>query len=178
MQENITAARPYAQAVFETAREDNNLPVWSETLNLISMVVADPQMQQLIRNPTLKAEFLADMIIDICGNRLNDEGKNFTRTLAAARRLLLAPQIQSLYELQRAEAEGVIEITVQSAYALSDAEIKGISTSMQGRLGKKVSVTTQVDEKLIGGVVIRAGDSVIDASVMGRLKQLGARLAE
>ena len=178
MQENITIARPYAQAVFETASGDNNFADWSAILELLSDIVADPQMQSLLRNPTIKSDFLADMIIEICGDRTRDEGRNFIRVLAAARRLALAPQIRTLFEQQRAEAEGVVEVTVKSAYPLEQGEIDRIAGAMGRRLGKKTFVTTIVDKDLIGGVVIRTGDSVIDASVMGRLKQLGSHLAE
>lgn len=178
MQVNITAARPYAQAAFELAREDNDLGAWSDMLNLINMVVSDPQMQSMLHNPTIKTEFLANLVIDICGHQLTDKGRNFVRTLAAARRLTLAPQIYNLYEQSRTQAEGVVEVVVNSAYPLGDSDIKMISESMQKRLGKKITISTKIDEKLIGGVVIRAGDSVIDASVLGRLKHLGSQLAE
>ena len=178
MQENNTAARPYAQAVFEQAREENDLGKWSEMLNLIGMVVSDTQMESLLRNPTIKTAFFADLILDICGDHLTGEGRNFIRVLADARRLSLAPQIYTLYEQLRAEAEDVIEVVIDSAYPLEESEQEVIAKSMQERLGRNITITTKVDEKLIGGVVIRAGDSVIDASVLGRLKQLGSQLAE
>lgn len=178
MKENITAARPYAQAVFEQAREENNLTQWSESLNLIKLVVSDPQMQRLLGNPTIKSDFIAGLILDVCGDNLTDKGKNFIRLLAQARRLPLAPQIYTLYEQLRTEAEDIVDVEISSAFPLEESEKDAISNAMNKRLGKKINITTNIDEKLIGGVVIRAGDSVIDASVMGRLKQLGSRLAE
>lgn len=178
MQENITAARPYAQAVFAQAKEDNSLDTWSGNLNLLNMVVADPQMQVLLKNPTIKADVLAGIIVDICGDQIDDMGRNFIRVLASARRLPLTGHIHELYAAARAAAENTVEVSVSSAFQLEQTEIDRISDSMSKRLGKKVTVTTNIDKDLIGGVVIRAGDSVIDASVMGRLKQLGSHLAD
>lgn len=178
MQENITAARPYSQAVFEQAQEEENLGKWADMLNVISMVISDPQMQAVLENPRLNAELLADFVLDICGSNLTDEGGNFVRVLANAGRLSLAPHIYTLYEQRRTEAEGVVEVEVISAYPLEDAEKNRLSDAMAGRFGKKINVTTRIDKSLIGGTVIRAGDSVIDASVRGRLKQLGSELAE
>ena len=178
MQENITAARPYAQAAFEQAQEEGKLREWSEMLQLIDTVVSDAQMQSLLDNPRFDATFLADFILDIGGTHLSTTGQNFVRVLAQAGRLSLAPAIHSLYEEHRAEAEGVISVSVSSAYPLDEAEQNRISEVMASRFGKKVNISTSIDKSLIGGTVIRAGDSVIDASVKGGLKQLDNELTE
>lgn len=178
MQSDITAARPYAQAVFELASEESDFGQWSGMLNLLKTVVSDPGMESLLVNPTLKADFLADFILDICGDHLTEEGRRLVKTLAGAGRLLLVPQISMLYEQLRVEAEGVVEVELISAFPLEDADRQHIAEAMTRRLGKKISITANIDKNLIGGVVIRAGDSVIDASVSGRLRQLGNLLAE
>ena len=178
MQIELTAARPYAQAVFELAREEGGFGPWSGALHLLKTVVADPSMKSLLANPTLKAAFLADFVLDICGDHLTDEGRSFVRVLAGAGRLPLAPQIAALYEQLRIAAEGVIEVELHSAYTLEEADRQHMAEAMTKRLGKKITITATVDKNLIGGVVIRAGDAVIDASVRGRLRQLGNLLAE
>jgi len=178
MQADITAARPYAQAVFELARAAGDYSPWSGTLGLLKQVVANPQMQPLLGNPTIKKDVLAKLVQDICGKQLTAEARNFIKVLADAGRLNLAPQIEQLFEQQRIEAEGQAEVEVVSAYPLDEADKQKIATAMAKRLGKKVSISARTDKQLIGGVVIRAGDAVIDASVMGRLRQLGNVLAE
>lgn len=178
MQFDLTAARPYATAVFELASEAGEFGPWSGMLNLLKMVVSDPRMKTLLDNPTLKSDFLADFVLDVCGDHLTGEGSNFVRVLAGAGRLPLVPQIAALYEQMRIEAEGVIEVEISSAYPLEEQDRQHIAAAMTKRLGKKITLTTTIDETLIGGVVIRAGDSVIDASVSGRLRQLGNLLAE
>ncbi len=176
MQENTTVARPYAQAVFETASEESKLTEWSEMLGLLDAVVSDAQMQAVLTNPKLDAGALSDFVLSVCGESLDEKGSNLVKVLADARRLAIIPEINKLFEQFRAEAEGVIEVSVTSAYELAAEQQTAISEAMAKRLGRKVEITSDVDDSLIGGVVIRAGDSVIDASVKGRLKALATQM--
>ena len=178
MQADITAARPYAQAVFELARDAGDYLPWSNMLDLLGQVVKDAQMQPLLRNPTIKKTVLAGLIQDVCGDNLTVQGRTFVKVLANGGRLTLVPQIVRLFEQQRTEAGGVTEVEVISAFPLDDREKQKISTTMAKRLGKQITITARIDKNLIGGVVIRAGDAVIDASITGRLRQLGNLLAE
>ncbi|MFQ5659775.1 MAG: F0F1 ATP synthase subunit delta [Gammaproteobacteria bacterium] len=178
MQEKITLARPYAIAAFEQARDEGDLGAWSEMLNVLSLVVSDPQMQPVLNNPRLAASFLSDLIQDICSEYLSQTGRNFVKLLADNGRLILAPQIYQLYEQSRTEAEGIVEVEVVSAYSLEGDEVEKITDALARHFEKKINISTRIDESLIGGAVIHAGDSVIDASLKGRLKQLSSELAE
>jgi len=177
MQENTTVARPYAQAVFETASEESKLTEWSEMLGLLAAVVADVQMKVVLENPKMDAAAQSDFVLGVCGQALSETGNNLVKVLAEARRLAIIPEINRLYEQLRAEAEGVIEVGVISAYELAPEQQATISEVMAKRLGRKVEIAHEVDESLIGGVVIRAGDTVIDASVRGRLKALATQMS-
>jgi F-type H+-transporting ATPase subunit delta len=176
MQEKTTIARPYAQAVFETASEESKLNEWSEMLGLLDSIVSDAQMQAVLSNPKLDAAALTDFVLGVSGDSLNETGSNLVKVLADARRLAILPEINNLFEQLKAEAEGVIEVTVTSAYELAADQQAVISEAMAKRLGRKVEITSDIDDSLIGGVVIRAGDSVIDASVKGRLKALATQM--
>lgn len=178
MRDNYTVARPYAQAVFELGRDRGELGAWSDMLNLISMVVSDPQMHLVLENPKLDSAFQAEFILDVCAERLSDAGRNFVRVLADARRLSQAPAIRRLFEQLRLEHEKLMDIEVISAYPLEENEKERIARAMEKRFGRKVNISSRVDNSLIGGSIIRAGDSVIDASVKGGLRHLGTRLAE
>ena len=176
MQEKTTIARPYAQAVFETASEEGKLSEWSEMLGLLDAVVSDVQMKAVLSNPKLDAAALSDFVLDVCGESLNEKGSNLVKVLADARRLAIIPEINKLFEQFRAEAVGVIEVSVTSAYELGAEQQATIAEAMAKRLGRRVEITSDIDDSLIGGVVIRAGDSVIDASVKGRLKALATQM--
>lgn len=178
MQEKITLARPYAVAAFEQARDEGKLQDWSTMLHVLSLVVSDPQMENVLDNPGLSNETLVDIVLDICGKYFSDSGKNFVRLLVETGRLSLAQQMYMLYEQRRMEEEGIAEVEVVSAYPLDPTQQQKIANAMSKRLEKKIEISTRTDASLIGGVVIRAGDSVIDASVRGRLRQLGSTLAE
>lgn len=178
MQGKITLARPYAVAAFEQARDESKLKDWSAMLHALSLVVSDPQMQNVLDNPRLSNETLEGIVLDVSGKYLSDTGKNFVKVLVNAGRLSLAQQIYMLYEQKRMEEEGIAEIEVVSAYPLESAQQQKIADAMGKRLKKKIEISTRTDKSLIGGAVIRAGDSVIDASIRGRLKQLGSTLAE
>ena len=178
MQQNTTQARPYATAVFELAQAESDLAAWSEMLRLLNLIVSDSQMQRLLNDPRLDSEFLADFVLDISAERLSEVGRNFVRVLADAERLSLAPQIYQLFEQRRTESEGVVDVEVVSAYELEQHEQDKIAAVMAKRFGKKINISARIDGSLIGGMVIRTGDSVIDASIRGKLRQLGSELAE
>lgn len=178
MLEKATIARPYANAAFEQALEEGKLAEWSEMLNLLSMIITDENMSGVVNNPKLSDKDLFQFIVDIAGEKISQSGKNFVRLLIDAERIGLAKNIYNIFELKKAAAEGISEVDVISAYPLDDAQVSVISESISKRLGKKIDVNTEEDKELIGGVVIRAGDSVIDASLRGRLKELNSVFAQ
>ena len=178
MLEKATIARPYANAAFDQAIEEGKLSDWSAMLNLLGVIVSDSNMNQVINNPKLSNEQLYQFIADIGGDKFSQAGKNFIRILIDAERIGLAAEIFTIFENKRAAAEGISEVDVISAYPLDDAQVNVISDSISKRLGKKVDINTDEDKDLIGGVIIRAGDSVIDASIRGRLKELNSLFAQ
>ncbi|MDX1519052.1 MAG: F0F1 ATP synthase subunit delta [Gammaproteobacteria bacterium] len=172
MIEKATIARPYAQAVFELARDDDTLDQWSAFLKRLGMIVSDPVMRAVINNPRLDEEKLIDLITELCGDTALDSGRNFIRVLVQAGRLGVAKEIYELFETRRAEHTGLSEVEVISAFPLTDEQKDSIRNIMSKRLGASVEINSDVNQDLIGGVIIRAGDSVIDASVRGRLQEL------
>ena len=172
MLEKTTIARPYAQAAFEIAQARENTAQWSSLLRLLKLIVSDHQMRLLIANPTISNQQLQDIVIEICGDSLFEAGTHFIKVLVSSDRLQYAGQMADLFDDMRAEAEGVLEVVVTSAYPLEQSQEKQIAASMAKRYGKKIDISSTVDESLIGGVIIKAGDSVIDASLYGRLREL------
>ena len=176
MAEKTTIARPYAQATLALAKEQNALQQWSDMLQFASAVAADEEMAALIDSPKLSSVQLADLFIDICGDKLNEHGKNFIRVLAENDRLDVLSEITALFEIERAQSEGTIEAQVVSAVELNDAQKGSITESLKKRLGRDVTLNCSVDPAIVGGAIIRAGDVVIDGSVMGKLEKLATTL--
>ena len=176
MAEVSTVARPYALAAFKQAKQEDKLAEWSDMITLLARVVSDRQMKGVLASPKVKREQLADLIIDICADNLSETGGNFVRVLAENGRLAYLPEIEKIYQEERAASEGRSQVEVRSAFELDDAQKSHITSAMAKRLGTDVSLSVEVDDSLIGGVVIRAGDMVIDASLRGRMNRLANSL--
>ncbi len=176
MAEVSTIARPYALAAFKQAKEEKKLGEWSEMIEALALIVSDPLMKGLIANPGVKRDQLADLVIDVAGKALSDTGKNFVRVLLEKNRLKYLPEVRRIFEQERAESEGRSKVEVTSAFDLNEEQKKNITSAMSKRLGTKVDLSVKVDDALIGGVVIRAGDLVIDASLRGRMSRLANTL--
>jgi F-type H+-transporting ATPase subunit delta len=177
MQDTGELARPYAIAAFERARDAGELAAWADMLQSLETIVRDPLMAGLIANPRVKRDRLADLVVDVAGKRLTRPGQNLVRLLAENGRLGLAPDVARIFDEERSRHEGRSEVTVISAFELDEGEKRRIAEAMGKRLGTSVDLAVEVDRDLIGGVVIRAGDLVIDASLRGRLRQLSQALS-
>jgi len=178
VQEKATIARPYARAAFEQAREERKLKEWSAMLGLLAAVASGPLMRQVIGNPKVSEAQLQGLVADVCGDSLAASGRNFAKVLVAAGLLEVAPEVHARFEQMRARQEGTAEVQVITAFELDEGQQKRIVELMKKRLGKEVEMAAEVDKSIIGGVIIRAGDSVIDASLRGRLRQLGNEFAK
>jgi len=177
MAEKQTLARPYAEAVFELAKARNELKKWSEMLGLIAAVAADENVTRLADDPRVdRARFLA-LFLGVCHQQIDEAGANFVRLLVDNRRLELLPEVVTPFETLKAEAEARVEATVVSAFPLETAQLERIREALRRKLGREVNIQAQVDKALVGGIVIRAGDLVIDGSVRARLQELAAHLS-
>lgn len=177
MSELTTLARPYAKAVFEVAEAAGDMARWSDQLGFMAAVAHDPAMRAYLDSPRLTRDAVAQSFISVCEGRIDDQGKNLIRLLADNGRLTLLPEIAALYEVLRAGAEGKVEARVISAQPVSEAQKAGIIAALGRRLGREVELICEIDENLIGGAVIRAGDLVIDGSLRGRLEKMAASLS-
>lgn len=175
MADNSTIARPYAKAVFELAHADGTLEQWGSLLGAISGAV-DDQVLALLGDPRVGSAQVAQVIIDALGDRVDGSGRNFIRLLAENDRVGVLPEITERYEALRAEAERTVDVSVTSAAPMSEQHQQQLAASLQRRLGREVRLHCDVDESLIGGAVVRAGDLVIDSSLRARLQKLATNL--
>jgi F-type H+-transporting ATPase subunit delta len=172
MADDATLARPYATAAFSHAKEAGQLDQWSQMLGFLAQVMDDPHMKALAASPRVAAETLEQLVMEITADRLSPQGQNFARLLVRNGRASLAGEIARTFEQLRAKEEERIEVHVTSAYLLVARFRDEIEQAMRRRLGREVTITSEIDRNLIAGVVIRAGDLVIDASARGRLNKL------
>ncbi len=175
MAERTTLARPYAEAVFRLASESSSLPRWGDLLAYYALAVADKNLAFALGDPGMSGEqidsLMASLLEDISGQEqallsmLRENGK-----------LQLLPEISVLFNESRANAEGTIDANVVSAFALDDEQVSKLAKLLKKELDRDVNIQVSVDPSIIGGVIIRAGDTVIDGSVAGRLRDLTSYL--
>lgn len=176
MAEESTLARPYANAVFRLARDKGDLEGWSRRLALLAGLVAEPRVAAALARPTLTDQAQAQVLIDLAGDELDDRGRHLVRLMARNDRLGLFPAVAEGYEVLRAEAEKVLEVEVAAPYPLEGEQRDRIAERLRARFGREIQMETRQDPDLIGGFFVRAGDTVIDASVRGRLARLREQL--
>jgi F-type H+-transporting ATPase subunit delta len=176
MAEQLTLARPYAEAMFRLATQNNAQAEWSAMLSLAASVASDEQINRVATDPNVSNQQLERLLLAVCGDRLNQQGVNFIKLLVENNRVTLLPQIQESFEKLRAEQSGEIEACVTSAFPLSDAQLADLVGALETRLKRKVKATVKVDAALIGGVTVVAGDEVLDASVRGKLESMAHAL--
>ncbi|MCE9688102.1 F0F1 ATP synthase subunit delta [Shewanella sp. AS16] len=175
MAELTTIARPYAKAAFDFAIEQNAVDSWAEMLNFAALVTENDAMQPLLSG-ALASNKLATLFINVCGEQINEQGQNLIKVMAENGRLKVLPAVSQLFAEYRKEWAKEVEAEVVSASELSSEQQQQISVSLEKRLARKVKLNCSTDTALIAGVVITAGDLVIDGSVSGKLSRLSDKL--
>jgi F-type H+-transporting ATPase subunit delta len=176
MAEAVTIARPYAVAIFRLAKEKSALARWSEMLAFATAVAADPQMQAINDDPNVSSEQVERVFLTVCGDRLDAGAVNLIKLLVEYDRLSLLPEIARLFEELKAKDEGVVEAEITAATKPDEAQVKALVSQLESRFKQKVVAQVIVDPEIIGGVKIVVGDTVIDASVRGRLQEMAYTL--
>ncbi len=176
MSELTTLARPYAKAAFEFAQANNQLSDWSDMLSFCASVISDEALAKFLDNPGLTREQAATTMLKIIDDKVDAKGQNFIKLLAANKRLELLPAISELFEENKALYEKSVDVEITSAADLTDEQIVNLTARLSEKLGRQVNINSQTDSSLIGGMLIRAGDTVIDASMRGKLDDLSDAL--
>lgn len=172
MAELITLARPYAKAAFEVALQADALDQWSKMLALSAVVSGDSGVSAVLYSPSLTSEQVADAFVGVCGDELDEKGKNFVHLLAENKRLVLLPEISTLFDNLKANQEKSVDVEITTAFEISSDVSNKLAQALKDRLQREILLATKVDQSLIGGAIIRAGDNVIDSSVRGKLSKL------
>jgi F-type H+-transporting ATPase subunit delta len=177
MSEAITIARPYAQAAFDEAQKQGDLKGWSEVLLAAAEATANPEVAMLVSSPRATGKQVEEVMRAVAGTKPGSAQDNFIRVVVENHRVAVMTEIAALYEALRAEAEKAIEVTVLSAFEVNDAQKSKIADALTKRMNRKITLKCEIDKALIGGIVIRAGDQVIDGSVRTRLGEMANALA-
>ncbi|MEW9797839.1 F0F1 ATP synthase subunit delta [Alteromonas sp. CYL-A6] len=175
MSELTTVARPYAKAAFDFAVEHSAVDKWQHMLTFAGAVASNEEIHNLLTG-AIAAESLAEIFIKVCGEELDEHGQNLIKVLAENKRLAALPAICSLFDAFKADYDKTVDVTVTSASALTDAQQNELSSALEKRLARKVKLNCNVDPDLIAGMIVKAGDTVIDGSVKSKLNRLSDAL--
>lgn len=175
MSELTTIARPYAKAAFDYAVENNTVPQWQEMLAFAAAVAGNDAIEAILTG-SMAADKLADVFVNVCGEQLDQNGQNLIKVMAENGRLQALPEVSELYDAFKAEYDKQIDVDVTSAVELNDAQQSELSASLEKRLARKVKLNCNVNPDLVAGVIIKAGDTVIDGSVRSKLNRLSDAL--
>jgi F-type H+-transporting ATPase subunit delta len=177
MSSAITTARPYAQAAFDEAQKLKALKPWSAMLIALAEAVSYPELQALITNPRVTGSQVDSVVEALLDKNASAQQRNFVRVLVDNRRLLVLPEIAEIFEVLKTEAEKTANVEVDAAFELSAAQQEKIVASLKKRMGREINLTCKVNKELLGGIVIRTGDQVIDGSARTRLTEMANALA-
>lgn|SRR5690606_32304115 len=171
-----TLARPYAKAAFEFAQANGKADAWLAMLNLAAVAVEVPELEALLKDPRLTSENKVQALLRALGDDVDESFRNFVATLGENKRLEVLPVVRELFDALKADAEKTVDAEVETAFELGSEQLNTLAAALSKRLDRTVNLSQVVNPALIGGVVIRAGDVVVDGSVRGKLSQLAESL--
>jgi len=172
-----SGAKRYARAIFELAQEDGQVPAWARRLAMVRDALTRPEARTVLSNPSIAARRREDLAGALVEDRAGPQGRNLARLLVAAGRLDDLDGIVEEYGRLADEAAGRVRATVTTAVPLGDGDAQRLTSHLAVRLGQEVRLDRLVDPQIVGGLVLRVGDRVMDASVATRLRQLRRQLA-
>lgn len=176
MADFTSIARPYARAAFACAIDKNNLDAWSALLKQAVRIINEKSMQNLLKNPCIDKMVAYECLLKFCKTVIFPSGKNFLKLMAVNQRLLVLPKVEGLIEGYKAELAKEVTAYIISAVVLTKMEEEALEKVLSERFQSHIKLVCRTDKSLLGGLVIRVGDLVIDDSVRGKLERLRATL--
>ena len=172
-----TLARPYAKAAFELAEADDATGSWNDMLLLASTLVSEESMANLLQSPEVTNSQVLEILAGTAGESFNSRFRDFLSVLAENKRLPLLPEITTLYQRLREEADKLLRVKVVSAFELDESQATRMKAALAKRFDREILLESEVDSSVIGGAVIYAGGQVIDRSLKDRLTKLSNSLS-
>jgi F-type H+-transporting ATPase subunit delta len=170
------AARRYAEAAFELALRDDALDAWAEGLALAARIAADPAVVRVLDNPAIPHANRQAAAGRLLEGRVVPGVLNLARLLTQRGRFDILPAVAGEFTSLLNRRNGVVEAVVTSSAPLTAEETDAVGARIRAMTGAGVSLRSEVDPGLIGGLTVRVGDQLLDASVRGRLERLRSRL--
>jgi len=176
MAELATIARPYAEALYQVARQ-GDLGAWAQQVNVLADLADHAGLRQYVDNPKVSSEQAYGLIVDAAKVPLQPGVQNFLRTLLDNGRLAALPAIAEQFHALVNAAGGVADAEIFSAYPIEPAQLADVIAALERRFGRKLSAKVTLAPELIGGIRVVVGDEVLDTSVKARLERMKVALS-
>lgn len=170
------AARRYAEAAFQVALRDDTLETWRSELDLAAGIAGDERALEVLANPAIPVDRRAETLDELLGSRVSKPVHNLVSLLLRRGRIEELPQVAARFRRLDDERQGITHATATSAAELTQDEVRAITERLEASTGGRIALDVEVDPSLLGGLVVRVGDRLIDGSVRGRLERLRNQL--
>jgi F-type H+-transporting ATPase subunit delta len=174
----IGAGRRYAEAAFELAVRDDKVDAWQRDLALAAEMARDERVVRVVDNPAVSFGERRKVVEQLLGKHVSPQALNLSLLLAKRGRFGVLPSVSSEYDAKVRQTRGIVAATVTTPELLSATRLAAVRARVEQLAGAKVELATEIDPALIGGLTIKIGDRLIDASVRGRLERLRGRLVQ
>lgn len=176
MARTSSTSRRYAEAAFQVARRDEALDAWSDGLRLAAAFLADPRVATAVNNPAKPYRDRLAIVDRLLKDRAPAGVVRLAGLLAERGRADRLTEVAAEYQRLLDRERGIVEAHVTSAASLTPDETEAVKAWVAKSTGKDVHLTAEIDDSLIGGLTVRVGDRLLDASVRGRLERLRTQL--
>jgi F-type H+-transporting ATPase subunit delta len=176
MARQSTAARRYAEAAFEIAVRDGTVDAWRRELDEAADVIADPAIAEALHNPAVPTAIREDALRKGLGSALSKPVLNLILFMVRRGRIEDLTRVAAEFRRLDDERKGLIHAVATSALPLEPSDVKALTARLEQMTGRKVELAVETDPSLLGGIVVRVGDRLIDGSVRGRLERLRSQL--
>ena len=176
MARRSSTPRRYAEAAFEVAMRDGTLERWRAELDMAAGLAGDRRAIAVLGNPSIAIERRAAALSDMLADRVSQPVLNLVQLALRRGRIEDLPRIAAEFRRLDDERQGIVHATVTSAAELTQDEVRELTTRLERSTGGRIALDVEVDPSLLGGLVVRVGDRLIDGSVRGRLERLRNQL--
>ena len=177
MSEATIIVRPYAKAVFDVAKEAGTIAHWEQMLSLASEIASHPLASEYIRSPLYSKEEKIGLFIDLFAKSFDEMCVRLLKIMASFDRLWVLPSLYQAFVSLKKEAANQVDVRLVSAAQLDKKTLTHLEKAIADRLGRSIIVTQEIDHSILGGVIIKTGDLILDGSVRGRLMRLADNIS-
>jgi F-type H+-transporting ATPase subunit delta len=176
MSELLTQSRPYAEAIFDIAKEEQTLDACVSDLSVVVSAMQEDEVKILINTPDLSQRNKAEIFTSLFEGEISKKVSNFVLVIGQANRINLLESVLESFKRLVALEKNQKNVMVASSYSLEQDQLDKIQTALQKRTGSEINISTHLDKSLIGGIKISYEDQVIDLSLKNKLEALKAQL--